>query len=126
VLVVTHDRYFLDNVTNWILEVDRGRGFPYQGNYSAYLDQKRKRLQQEEREESTRQRQLAREQEWMGRRPAARMAKSKARIAAYEEMLAKSQEKGPGEAEIVIPPAPRLGNIVIRRRGCGRATATAC
>ena len=123
VLIVTHDRYFLDNVTNWILEVDRGRGFPYQGNYSAYLDQKRKRLQQEEREESTRQRQLAREQEWMGRSPAARMAKSKARIAAYEEMLAKSQEKGPGEAEIIIPPAPRLGNIVIQaehlRKGYG-------
>ena len=113
VLIVTHDRYFLDNVTNWILEVDRGRGFPYEGNYSAYLDQKRKRLQQEEREESTRQRQLAREQEWMGRSPAARMAKSKARITAYEEMLAKSQEKNSGEAEIVIPPAPRLGNTVI-------------
>jgi ATP-binding cassette ChvD family protein len=113
VLVVTHDRYFLDNVTNWILEVDRGRGFPYQGNYSAYLDQKRKRLQQEEREESARQRQLAREQEWMGRSPAARQAKSKARIAAYEEMLQKSQEKGAGEAEIIIPPAPRLGNTVI-------------
>ena len=123
VLVVTHDRYFLDNVTNWILEVDRGRGFPYQGNYSSYLEQKRKRLQQEEREESTRQRQLAREQEWMGRSPAARMAKSKARIAAYEEMLQKSQEKGPGEAEIVIPPAPRLGNLVIQaeklRKGYG-------
>ncbi len=113
VLVVTHDRYFLDNVTNWILEVDRGRGFPYQGNYSAYLDQKRKRLQQEEREESTRQRQLAKEQEWMGRSPAARMAKSKARIAAYEEMLAKSLEKGAGDTDIVIPPAPRLGNTVI-------------
>jgi ATP-binding cassette ChvD family protein len=123
VLVVTHDRYFLDNVTNWILEVDRGRGFPYQGNYSSYLDQKRKRLQQEEREESARQRQLAREQEWMGRSPAARMAKSKARIAAYEEMLLKSQEKGPGDTEIVIPPAPRLGNIVIQaeklRKGYG-------
>ncbi|WP_270936573.1 energy-dependent translational throttle protein EttA [Falsiroseomonas oryzae] len=113
VLVVTHDRYFLDNVTNWILEVDRGRGFPYQGNYSAYLDQKRKRLQQEEREESARQRQLAREQEWIGRSPAARQAKSKARITAYEEMLQKSQEKGPGEAEIIIPPPPRLGNTVI-------------
>jgi ATP-binding cassette ChvD family protein len=113
VLIVTHDRYFLDNVTNWILEVDRGRGFPYQGNYSAYLDQKRKRLQQEEREESARQRQLAKEQEWMGRSPAARQAKSKARIAAYEDMLAKSQEKISFEAEIVIPPAPRLGNTVI-------------
>ena len=113
VLIVTHDRYFLDNVTNWNLEVDRGRGFPYQGNYSSYLEQKRKRLQQEEREESARQRQLAREQEWIGRSPSARMAKSKARIAAYEEMLQKSQEKGPGEAEIVIPPPPRLGNTVI-------------
>ncbi len=123
VLIVTHDRYFLDNVTNWILEVDRGRGFPYQGNYSAYLEQKRKRMQQEEREESTRQRQLAREQEWMGRSPAARMAKSKARISAYEEMLAKSQDKGLGENEIIIPPAPRLGNIVIQaealRKGYG-------
>ncbi len=123
VLIVTHDRYFLDNVTNWILEVDRGRGFPYQGNYSAYLDQKRKRLQQEEREESARQRQLAKEQEWMGRSPAARQAKSKARIASYEEMLAKSLDKTSGEAEIVIPPAPRLGNIVIQaedlRKGYG-------
>jgi len=123
VLIVTHDRYFLDNVTNWILEVDRGRGFPYQGNYSAYLDQKRKRLQQEEREESARQRQLAKEQEWMGRSPAARQAKSKARIAAYEEMLAKSQEKVGVENEIIIPPAPRLGNIVITaeqlRKGYG-------
>ena len=113
VLIVTHDRYFLDNVTNWILEVDRGRGFPYEGNYSAYLEQKRKRMAQEEREESARQRQLAKEQEWMGRSPAARQAKSKARIAAYEELLAKSQERAPGEAEIVIPPAPRLGNTVI-------------
>jgi ATP-binding cassette ChvD family protein len=113
VLVVTHDRYFLDNVTNWILEVDRGRGFPYEGNYSAYLEAKRKRLQQEEREESARQRQLAREQEWMGRSPTARMAKSKARISAYEDLLAKSNEKTAGEAEIVIPPAPRLGNTVI-------------
>jgi ATP-binding cassette ChvD family protein len=123
VLVVTHDRYFLDNVTNWILEVDRGRGFPYQGNYSSYLDQKRKRLQQEEREESARQRQLAREQEWIGRSPAARQAKSKARITAYEDLLQKSQEKGIGEAEIVIPPPPRLGNLVIQaeklRKGYG-------
>ena len=112
-LIVTHDRYFLDNVTGWILEVDRGRGIPYQGNYSAYLDQKRKRLQQEEREESARQRQLAEEQEWIGRSPAARQAKSKARIQAYEELLARSQEKAPDPTEIVIPPAPRLGNIVI-------------
>ncbi|MCO6419995.1 energy-dependent translational throttle protein EttA, partial [Siccirubricoccus sp. KC 17139] len=113
VLIVTHDRYFLDNVTNWILEVDRGRGIPYQGSYSAYLEQKRKRLQQEEKEESTRQRQLAEEQEWIGRSPAARQAKSKARIQAYEELLAKSQEKAPDPTEIQIPPAPRLGNTVI-------------
>jgi energy-dependent translational throttle protein EttA len=123
VLVVTHDRYFLDNVTNWILEVDRGRGFPYQGNYSAYLEQKRKRLAQEEREESTRQRQLAEEQEWIGRSPAARMSKSKARIAAYEELLAKSQDRAPDPTEITIPPPPRLGNLVIEaealRKGYG-------
>jgi ATP-binding cassette ChvD family protein len=113
VLIVTHDRYFLDNVTGWILEVDRGRGIPYQGNYSAYLEQKRKRLSQEEKEESARQRQLAEEQEWIGRSPAARQAKSKARIQAYEELLAKSQERAPDPTEIVIPPPPRLGNTVI-------------
>jgi ATP-binding cassette ChvD family protein len=123
VLIVTHDRYFLDNVTNWILEVDRGRGIPYQGNYSAYLEQKRKRLQQEEREESTRQRQLAEEQEWIGRSPAARMTKSKARISAYEDLLARSGERAPDPTEIQIPPAPRLGNVVITadklRKGYG-------
>jgi sulfate-transporting ATPase len=113
VLIVTHDRYFLDNVTNWILEVDRGRGIPYEGNYSAYLTAKRKRLKQEEKEESTRQRQLAEEQEWIGRSPSARQAKSKARIQAYEELLIKSQDKAPDPTEIQIPVAPRLGNIVI-------------
>ena len=113
VLIVTHDRYFLDNVTNWILEVDRGRGIPYEGNYSAYLEAKRKRLSQEEREESARQRQLAEEQEWIGRSPAARQAKSKARIAAYEDLLRRSQDKAPDPTEITIPPAPRLGNTVI-------------
>ena len=113
VLIVTHDRYFLDNVTNWILEVDRGRGIPYEGNYSAYLEAKRKRLSQEEREESARQRQLAEEQEWIGRSPAARQAKSKARIAAYEDLLRRSQDKAPDPTEISIPPAPRLGNNVI-------------
>ncbi|MDJ0387529.1 energy-dependent translational throttle protein EttA [Roseomonas sp. E05] len=123
VLIVTHDRYFLDNVTNWILEVDRGRGIPYEGNYSAYLAAKRKRLAQEEKEESTRQRQLAEEQEWIGRSPAARQAKSKARIQAYEELLARSQERAPDPTEIQIPPAPRLGNLVIEaenlRKGFG-------
>ena len=113
VLIVTHDRYFLDNVTGWILEVDRGRGIPYEGNYSAYLEAKRKRLSQEEREETARQRQLAEEQEWIGRSPAARQAKSKARIAAYEELLRRSQEKALDPTEITIPPAPRLGNTVI-------------
>ncbi|MBY0333684.1 MAG: energy-dependent translational throttle protein EttA [Acetobacteraceae bacterium] len=123
VLIVTHDRYFLDNVTGWILEVDRGRGIPYQGNYSAYLEQKRKRLSQEEREETARQRQLAEEQAWIGRSPAARQAKSKARIQAYEEMLARSQERAPDPTEIVIPVPPRLGNVVITaeevRKGYG-------
>jgi ATP-binding cassette ChvD family protein len=117
VLIVTHDRYFLDNVTGWILEVDRGRGIPYQGNYSAYLEQKRKRLAQEEKEESARQRQLAEEQEWIGRSPAARQAKSKARIQRYEELLQKSLDKAPDPTEIVIPPAPRLGNTVIVAEG---------
>jgi len=113
VLIVTHDRYFLDNVTNWILEVDRGRGIPYEGNYSTYLEQKRKRMAQEEREESARQRQLAEEREWIGRSPSARQAKSKARVAAYEDLLRASQEKAPDPTEIAIPPAPRLGNTVI-------------
>ncbi|WP_206934026.1 energy-dependent translational throttle protein EttA [Roseococcus thiosulfatophilus] len=121
VLVVTHDRYFLDNVTNWILEVDRGRGFPYQGNYSAYLDQKRKRLEQENREDQARIRALAQEQEWIGRSPSARQAKSKARIQRYEELLEKSQERGPGELEILISPPPRLGNTVIEAEGLRKA-----
>jgi ATP-binding cassette ChvD family protein len=121
VLVVTHDRYFLDNVTNWILEVDRGRGFPYQGNYSNYLDQKRKRLEQESREDTARIRALAMEQEWIGRSPSARQAKSKARISRYEEMLEKSQERGPGELEIMISPPPRLGNTVIEAEGLRKA-----
>ncbi|WPB86222.1 energy-dependent translational throttle protein EttA [Sediminicoccus rosea] len=121
VLVVTHDRYFLDNVTNWILEVDRGRGFPYQGNYSSYLEAKRKRLEQENREDTARIRTLAAEQEWIGRSPSARQAKSKARIARYEELLEKSQEKGPGEVEILISPPPRLGNTVIEAEGLRKA-----
>ncbi len=117
VLVVTHDRYFLDNVTNWILEVDRGRGFPYQGNYSAYLEQKKKRLEQENREEQARIRALAQEQEWIGRSPSARQAKSKARISRYEELLEKSNEKGPEDMQILISPPPRLGNTVIEAEG---------
>ncbi len=113
VIVVTHDRYFLDNVTNWILEIERGRGYPFEGNYSSWLAQKRKRLAQEEKEESARQRALAAEEEWIGASPRARQAKSRARIARYEDMLAKSQELATGVAEIVIPPGPRLGATVI-------------
>ena len=121
VLIVTHDRYFLDNVTNWILEVDRRRGFPYQGNYSAYLEQKRKRLEQENREDTARIRTLAAEQEWIGRSPSARQAKSKARISRYEELLEASQDRGLGEVEILISPPPRLGNIVIEAEGLRKA-----
>jgi sulfate-transporting ATPase len=113
VMIVTHDRYFLDNVTNWILEIERGRGYPFEGNYSSWLDQKRKRLQQEEKEESSRQRALAAESEWIRASPKARQTKSKARIQKYEEMQAKSQELVGGTAEIVIPPGPRLGGTVI-------------
>jgi ATP-binding cassette ChvD family protein len=120
VLIVTHDRYFLDNVTSWILEVDRGRGIPYEGNYSTYLEQKRKRMAQEEREESARQRQLAEERDWIGRSPSARQAKSKARIAAYEDLLRASQDKAPDPTEIAIPPAPRLGNTVIVADGVSK------
>ncbi len=114
VLVVTHDRYFLENVTNWILELERGRGYPFEGNYSSWLDQKRKRLRQEEKEESARQRALAAEAEWIGQSARARQTKSRARIAKYEEMLAKSQEQVSGVADIVIPPGPRLGGTVIK------------
>ena len=123
VMVVTHDRYFLDNVTGWMLELERGRGYPFEGNYSSWLQQKRKRLQQEEKEESARQRALAAEEEWIQASPRARQTKSRARIAKYEEMLQKSQELVGGVAEIVIPPGPRLGNIVIEaedlRKGYG-------
>ena len=113
ILIVTHDRYFLDNVTSWILELDRGRGIPYEGNYSSWLVQKQKRLAQEGREEESRQRTIEREQEWVSASPKARQAKSKARISRYEELVAKSQEKGPSTAQIVIPIAERLGNNVI-------------
>jgi sulfate-transporting ATPase len=123
VLVVTHDRYFLENVTNWILEIERGRGYPFQGNYSSWLEQKQKRLAQEEKEETARMRALAAEQEWIAASPRARQAKSRARIQRYEELLAKSQEQAPGVAEIVIPPGPRLGGTVIEaehlRKGYG-------
>ena len=113
ILIVTHDRYFLDNVTGWILELDRGRGIPYEGNYSAWLVQKQKRLQQEGREEEARQRTLAREQEWITASPRARQAKSKARYERYEELLKKAGDKQTETAQIVIPVAERLGQNVI-------------
>jgi ATP-binding cassette ChvD family protein len=113
ILIVTHDRYFLDNVTGWILELDRGRGIPYEGNYSAWLKQKQKRLEQEGREEAARQRALAEESEWIASSPRARQAKSKARIAAYDELVRKSNEKAPTTAQIVIPVAERLGQNVV-------------
>ncbi len=123
VMIVTHDRYFLDNVTNWILEIERGRGYPFEGNYSSWLEQKRKRLKQEEKEESSRQRALAAEQEWIQSSPRARQTKSRARIDKYEQMLAKSAEMAGATAEIVIPPGPRLGGTVITaeavRKGYG-------
>ncbi len=113
ILIVTHDRYFLDNVTGWILELDRGRGIPYQGNYSSWLVQKQKRLEQEGREEATRQRTLAREQEWIAASPRARQAKSKARYERYEELLKKAGEMHSQAAQIVIPVGERLGQNVV-------------
>ncbi len=117
VVMVTHDRYFLDNVTGWILELDRGRGIPYEGNYSAWLEQKEKRLQHESSSESARMRTLAREREWIAASPRARQAKSKARITAYEQLLAESQDRAPDSAQIVIPAGERLGDLVIEAEG---------
>jgi ATP-binding cassette ChvD family protein len=113
ILIVTHDRYFLDNVTGWILELDRGRGIPYEGNYSSWLVQKQKRLEQEGREEEARQRTIAREQEWIAASPRARQAKSKARYNAYEELVKMASEKTTQTAQIVISVAERLGQNVI-------------
>ncbi|WP_414473623.1 energy-dependent translational throttle protein EttA [Microvirga sp. M2] len=121
ILIVTHDRYFLDNVTGWILELDRGRGIPYEGNYSSWLEQKQKRLQQEGREEAAHQRTIEREREWVSASPKARQAKSKARIQRYEELVAKANEKGPTTAQIIIPIAERLGNNVIEFNGLKKA-----
>src|SRR4051794_40714971 len=121
ILIVTHDRYFLDNVTGWILELDRGRGIPYEGNYSSWLEQKQKRLQQESREEEGRQKVLAAEQEWISASPKARQAKSKARINAYEDLLAKANERGPSSQQIMIQPGPRLGGVVIEAEGLSKA-----
>lgn len=120
VVMITHDRYFLDEVTGWILEIDRGQGIPYEGNYSAYLDAKRKRMEQEAREEDARQRTLKREQEWMGQSPSARRSKSKARINSYQELLAESEKTDRRNAQIVIPTPPRLGDLVIEAKNISK------
>jgi ATP-binding cassette ChvD family protein len=123
VVAITHDRYFLDNVAGWILELDRGHGIPWQGNYSSWLEQKQKRLAQEEKQEVARQQTLARELEWIRQSPRARQAKSKARITAYEDLLSQAQDRAPGQAQIMIPAGPRLGDVVIEaqhlRKGYG-------
>jgi ATP-binding cassette ChvD family protein len=114
VVAITHDRYFLDNVAGWILELDRGAGIPWEGNYSSWLDQKKQRLAVEEKQETARQRTLERELEWVRMSPRARQAKSKSRLQAYEEMLAESGRDREGQAEIIIPPGPRLGDLVVQ------------
>jgi len=123
VVAVTHDRYFLDNVAGWILELDRGAGIPWEGNYSSWLGQKQNRLQQEEKEQSARQRTLERELEWIRMAPRARQAKGKARLNHYEELLAEEQaaEKRDERREITIPPGPRLGDVVIEAKGLRKA-----
>ncbi|SFO29834.1 ATP-binding cassette protein, ChvD family [Mesorhizobium sp. NFR06] len=120
VLIITHDRYFLDNVTGWILELDRGRGIPYEGNYTKYLDAKAKRLIQEGREDDSRQKAIWREREWIQSSPKARQTKSKARIKAYEELVEQSQNRKPTDTQIVIPASERLGNVVIEVEGLNK------
>ena len=121
VVAVTHDRYFLDNVAGWILELDRGAGIPWEGNYSSWLDQKRQRLVVEEKQASARQRTLERELDWVRMAPRARQAKGKARLAAYEKLLAEESERLPETVEIYVPPGPRLGNVVIEAQGLRKA-----
>jgi len=121
VILVTHDRYFLDNVTSWILELDRGKGIPHEGNYSTFLGVQEKRLKQEGSEAAARERELSREREWIQQSPKARQAKSKARINAYEELLAKSQEQRSGPAQILIPISERLGARVVEAEGVSKA-----
>ncbi|THF53884.1 energy-dependent translational throttle protein EttA [Allorhizobium terrae] len=121
VLMITHDRYFLDNVTGWILELDRGRGIPYEGNYSAYLQAKAKRLMQEAREDASRQKALSREQEWIASSPKARQAKSKARIKSYEQLVEAAEKQRPGDAQIIIPVSERLGQVVIELDGISKS-----
>jgi ATP-binding cassette ChvD family protein len=117
VMIITHDRYFLDNVTGWILELDRGRGIPYEGNYTAYLEAKAKRLKQEGREDDARQKAIGREREWIASSPKARQSKSKARIKAFEDLLAAAESRRPTDTQIVIPHGERLGNVVIEVTG---------
>jgi len=121
VVTVTHDRYFLDEVAGWILELDRGQGIPYQGNYTGWLEQKQKRLEQEGKQEEARQRTLERELDWVKQSPRARQAKSKARLSAYEELVAQSKEKAPENVQIVLPPGPRLGDLVIEAENIAKA-----
>ena len=121
VVMVTHDRYFLDNVTGWILELDRGQGIPYEGNYTSWLEQKQKRIEQEAREESARQKTLANELEWIRKNPKARQAKSKARINAYEELLAETSKEQITQAYINIPMSERLGDMVIEAKNISKA-----
>jgi ATP-binding cassette ChvD family protein len=121
VVAVTHDRYFLDNVAGWILELDRGRGIPFEGNYSAWLEAKEKRLAQEEKEESARQRTIKQELEWVRQSPRARQAKNKARITAYEKLVSESADRSPERQQITIPPGPRLGDLVIEANHVSKA-----
>jgi ATP-binding cassette ChvD family protein len=121
VIAVTHDRYFLDNVAGWILELDRGEGIPYKGNYTGWLEQKQKRLAIEEKQEGQRQKTLARELEWIRQNPKGRQAKSKARVASYEQLLAQDSKTKAKEIEIFIPAGPRLGNVVVQAKEAGKA-----
>ncbi len=121
VVLITHDRYFLDNVVGWILELDRGQGIPYEGNYSSWLEQKQKRLLVEQKQETARQKQLENELEWIRQSPKARQAKSKARIVAYENLLNEDYDRGTGDGSIAIPPGPRLGDLVIEANGISKA-----
>ena len=121
IIAVTHDRYFLDNVAGWILELDRGEGIPYKGNYTGWLVQKKARLEIEEKQASTRQKALARELEWINKSPQGRMAKSKSRVERYEQLVSQNQKEKAAEVEIFIPPGPRLGTLVVEAKGVSKA-----
>src|SRR5699024_2550679 len=121
VIAVTHDRYFLDNVAGWILELDRGEGIPWKGNYSSWLDQKAKRLEQEEKQETKRQKTLERELEWIRMAPKARHAKSKARLNNYDKLASEETKEREEKLELFIPPGPRLGNVVIEAENISKA-----